>query len=73
MRPASPPFLIAVSTDENLDHPTLAIIEPVKSFDNDSLTDWAKRCLACDAEVYSMAMRGPCREPRLLAACNFHD
>jgi transposase-like protein len=51
--PDKQPFVIAVSTDQNLEHPTFAVIEPVKSFDNDSLTDWAKRRLAPDAEVYS--------------------
>lgn len=47
------PFVIAVSTNETLDHPTFAVIEPVKSFDNASMIDWGTRRLAPDAEVYS--------------------
>lgn len=47
------PFIIAVSTDENLEHPTFAVIEPVQSFDNTSLSDWARRRLAPGAEVFS--------------------
>jgi hypothetical protein len=51
--PGKQPFAIAVSTDEHLDHPTFAVIEPVARFDNPSMEDWAKRRLAPDAEVYS--------------------
>lgn len=51
--PGKQPFVIAVATDENLEHPTFAVIEPVRGFDNAALTDWAKRRLAPDAEVYS--------------------
>lgn len=40
------PFVVAVATDEALEHPTFAVIEPVRSFDNASLTDWGKRRLA---------------------------
>lgn len=47
------PFVIAVSTDAQLDHPTFAVMEPIKSFDNASMRDWAHRRLAPDAEVYS--------------------
>jgi hypothetical protein len=47
------PFLIAVSCDENLEHPIHAVIEPVESFSNASITDWAKRRLAPNTEVYS--------------------
>lgn len=47
------PFVIAVSTDEALEHPTFAVIEPVKGFDNASMIDWGMRRLAPDAEVYS--------------------
>lgn len=46
-------FVIAVATDEALEHPTFAVIEPVRSFDNASITDWAKRRLAPDAEAYT--------------------
>lgn len=51
--PGKQPFLIAVATDEHLEHPTFAVIEPVKGFDNDSVTAWATRRLAPGAEVYS--------------------
>ena len=47
------PFVIAVTTDDNLEHPTYAVIEPIRAFDNASLLDWGKRRLADDAEVYS--------------------
>ncbi len=46
-------FVVAVSTDETLEHPTFAVIEPVRSFDNVSLKDWGTRRLAPDAEVFS--------------------
>ena len=46
-------FVVAVSTDETLEHPTFAVIEPVRSFDNASLKDWGTRRLAPDAEVFS--------------------
>jgi hypothetical protein len=44
---------VAVATDETLEHPTFAVIEPVCSFDNVALTDWDKRRLAADVEVFS--------------------
>ena len=47
------PFVIAVSTDKNLEHPTFAVIEPVKTFDNTAIDDWVQRRLAPSAEVYS--------------------
>lgn len=47
------PFVVAVATDEALEHPTFAVIEPVRSFDNASLTDWGRRRLAPEAEVFS--------------------
>ena len=47
------PFVIAVFTDATLEHPTFAVIEPVRSFDNDSLRDWAARRLAPEAEAYT--------------------
>lgn len=37
--------IIAVATDAMLEHPTFAVIEPVRSFDNVSLTDWGLRRL----------------------------
>lgn len=46
-------FVIAVATDENLEHPTFAVIEPVKGFDNACMIDWGKRRLAPTAEVYT--------------------
>lgn len=47
------PFVIAVATDEALEHPTFAVIEPVRSFDKASLANWSKRRLAPGAEVFS--------------------
>lgn len=47
------PFVIAVSTDEHLEHPTFAVIEPVRAFDNASLTEWVARRLAPDAEAFT--------------------
>lgn len=47
------PFVVAVATDETLEHPIFAVIEPVRSFDNASLTDWGQRRLAPDAGVFS--------------------
>ncbi|GMU45173.1 MAG: IS1595 family transposase [Xanthomonadales bacterium PRO6] len=47
------PFLIAVETDGNLEHPRYAVIEPVRQFDNEAIRDWAQRRLAPDAEVYT--------------------
>ena len=45
--------MIAVQTDEHLERPTFAVIEPVRSFDNASLNDWITRRLAPECEVYS--------------------
>ena len=47
------PFVIAVSTDENLEHPTFAVIEPVRGFSNEAMLDWAARRLAPGAEAFS--------------------
>ena len=47
------PFLIAVETNENLDHPACAVIEPVRTFDNVAVADWCARRLAPEAEVYT--------------------
>src|SRR5690606_15384449 len=46
-------FLVAVETDETLERPRYAVIEPVRSFDNASITEWAQRRLTPEAEVYS--------------------
>lgn len=46
-------FVIAVATDEDLEHPTFAVIEPVKAFDDKSMIDWGERRLAPAAEVYT--------------------
>jgi len=46
-------FVIAVATDQTLERPTYAVIEPVRSFDNAAILDWGRRRLAPDAEVYS--------------------
>lgn len=47
------PFVIAVQTDEAHERPTVAVIEPVRAFDNESLTDWVARRLEPECEVYS--------------------
>jgi transposase-like protein len=46
-------FVIAVETDEDLERPTFAVIEPIKTFDSASLKDWAARRLAPEAETYT--------------------
>lgn len=46
-------FLVAVETDDELEHPRFAVIEPVRRFDNACISDWAKRRLMADAEVYT--------------------
>lgn len=51
--PGKQAFVVAVETDATLEHPRYAVLEPVRSFDNDSLTDWCTRRLAPKAEVYS--------------------
>lgn len=51
--PGKQAFVAAVETDETLEHPCCAVLEPVVSFDNDSFTDWCQRRLAPEAEVYS--------------------
>jgi len=47
------PFLIAVQTDEHMEYPVFAVIEPVKAFDNASLRDWIERRLEPECEVYT--------------------
>lgn len=47
------PFLVAVETDVDLEHPACAVIEPVAAFDNATLTDWVARRLAPGAEAYT--------------------
>ncbi len=46
-------FVVAVETNADLEHPTFAVIEPVRTFDNEAIADWAKRRLAPEAEVFS--------------------
>lgn len=46
-------FVIAIETDANLDHPRFAVIEPVRTFDNNAISDWAQRRLAPEAEAFS--------------------
>lgn len=46
-------FLIAVSTDANREHPHMAVIEPVRAFDNASMKDWITRRLEPECEVYT--------------------
>lgn len=47
------PFVIAVSTDKSLEHPTFAVIEPVRNFTNQAMLEWGRRRLAVDAEAFS--------------------
>ena len=46
-------FLIAVETNATLEHPVHAVIEPVRSIDEDSTKNRCARHLALDAEVFS--------------------
>lgn len=46
-------FVIAVETDVNLDPRTFAVIEPIHTFDNAAITDWAQRRLVPEAEAFS--------------------
>ena len=46
-------FVIAVETNEQLARPRYAVIEPVRTFDNAAITDWATRRLAPDAEAFT--------------------
>lgn len=41
------------ATDENLEHPTFAVIEPVRTFERAAITDWCQRRLAPDAEGFT--------------------
>lgn len=52
--------MIAVETDEKLEHPTYVVIKPVRPFDNQAIADWAKRRLKPEAEVFSDGL-DPCR------------
>lgn len=47
------PFLIAVETNHDLEHPRFAVIEPVQAFSNEALSEWITRWLAPGAEVYT--------------------
>lgn len=47
------PFLIAVETGADLEHPRHAVIEPIPNFGKVAISDWASRRLAPDAEVYT--------------------
>lgn len=51
--PGKQAFVAAVETDEDLEHPRYAVLEPVRTFDNASLSDWCQRRLAPEAELYS--------------------
>ena len=46
-------FVVAVARDAALEHPTFAVIKPVRAFDNASMQDWITRRLAPDTEVFS--------------------
>jgi hypothetical protein len=47
------PFLIAVETNADLERPRFVVIEPVRAFDNQAVTDFAARRIGPEAEVYS--------------------
>lgn len=47
------PFLAAVETNEALEYPRHAVLEPVRRFDNTAIRDWSKRRLAPEAIVHS--------------------
>ena len=42
-----------METNADLEYPTFAVIEPVRTFDNASITDWAQHRLAPEAEAFS--------------------
>lgn len=46
-------FVIAVETDETLKRPLYAVIEPVRSFSDEAITDWSTRRLMPATDVYS--------------------
>ena len=46
-------FVMAVETDATREHPRYAVIEPVTTFDNPTMTAWSKRRLAPGAEAFS--------------------
>lgn len=46
-------FVIAVETNEELEHPRFAVIEPVRTFDNVAIADWSQRRLAPEAEAFT--------------------
>lgn len=54
--PGKQAFVVAVSCNEDLEHPIFAVIEPIRAFDNASMKDWIDRRLAPDAEVFSDAL-----------------
>lgn len=46
-------FVVAMETDETLEHPCVAVIEPVRTFSNAAITEWAERRLAWEAKAFS--------------------
>lgn len=46
-------FLIAVETDATLEHPRHAVIEPVRTFDDEAIKNWAQRRLAPQTDVFT--------------------
>lgn len=46
-------FVIAVETNEELERPRFAVIEPVRAFDNAAISDWSQRRLAPGAEAFT--------------------
>lgn len=55
-------FLVSVETDDGLEHPRHAVIEPVRRFDNASIFDWAKRRLASGAIDFGRGASTTCFE-----------
>lgn len=51
--PGKRAFVATVETDENLEHPRHAVLEPVRTFGNALLTDWCQRRLVFAVELYS--------------------
>jgi len=46
-------LIVAVETDATMEHPRYMVIEPVRAFDNASMSAWAARRLAPEAEVFT--------------------
>lgn len=46
-------LVIAAETDANLQHSAFAVIKPVRTFDQASITDWAQRHFSPESEAFS--------------------